>query len=238
MPRVWRLFFPLRFVTGGLPAEVLLTPRAARRVVREGSLHTFDQAALALNEDWGTHLDGKQIQRGSEAMGRRGVRQREQEGRAYEQGCRPASPPNAPALRVIGMDGGRVQTREKQGENGRRWREDKVCAATSYLPGDGTPEHPPAPRVTTYVATMEKTEAFGRRVRVEAERRGKRQAATGLVMGDGGNGIDPLSDRGASARSTIVDDYPAVCCNSRAIRCACCALEQKQFHQRQLQPRR
>jgi len=46
---------------------------------------------------------------------------------------------------VIGMDGGRVQTREKQGENGSRWREDKVCAITTYLPGDGTAEHPPEP---------------------------------------------------------------------------------------------
>ena len=68
-----------------------------------------------------------------------------------------------------------------------RWREDKVCAITSYLPGDGTPEHPPRPLVTTYEATMEKTEAFGRLVRLEAERRGLHQAQTVLVMGDGGN---------------------------------------------------
>jgi len=112
-------------------------------------LYSFDQAALALNEDWGTHLDGKQIQRWAEAMGRVVVRGREQEVEAYEQGHRPASPANAPALLVIGMDGGRVQTREKQGENGSRWREDKVSAITSYLPGDGTPEHPPTPLVTT-----------------------------------------------------------------------------------------
>ena len=46
-------------------------------MAREGALHflrdsgqAFDQAALALNEDWGTHLDGKQIQRWSEAIGR------------------------------------------------------------------------------------------------------------------------------------------------------------------------
>ena len=64
---------------------------------------------------------------------------------------------------MIAMDGGRVQTREKQGENGSRWREDKVAAVTSYLPGDGTKDHPPAPLVSTYVATMGKTEAFGKR---------------------------------------------------------------------------
>ena len=164
-----------------------MTPHAARRVAREGALHSFDQAAMALNEDWGTHLDGKQIQRWSEALGRTVMLERDAEARAYEQGCRPASPLNPPELLVIGMDGGRVQTREKQGENGSRWREDKVAAITSYLPGDGTPEHPPKPLVTTYVATMGKTEAFGKLVHVEAERRGLRHAKTVLVMGDGGN---------------------------------------------------
>ena len=172
-------------------------------------MYSFDQAALALNEDWGTHLDGKQIQRWAEAMGRVVVRGREQEVEAYEQGHRPASPANAPALLVIGMDGGRVQTREKQGENGSRWREDKVSAITSYLPGDGTPDHPPTPLVTTYVATMEKTEAFGKLVHVEAERHGMRQASTVLVMGDGGNWIDPLSERERLHDRRIVDYYHA-----------------------------
>lgn len=203
------VLFPPQVRNWGLPTEVPLTPRAARRIAREATLHSFDQAALALNEDWGTHLDGKQIQRWSEAMGRLTVRNREREVEAYEQGCRPASPANAPALLVIGMDGGRVQTRERQGENGSRWREDKVAAITSYLPGDGTPDHPPTPLVTTYVATMGKTEAFGKLVHVEAERRGMHQAATVLVMGDGGNWIDPLSDRERLHDRRIVDYYHA-----------------------------
>jgi len=115
------------------------------------------------------------------------------------------------------MDGGRVQTREKQGENGSRWREDKVSAITSYLPGDGTADHPPTPLVTTYVATMEKlvlersegTEGFGKLVHVEAERRGMRQASTVLVMGDGGNWIDPLTEREGLYDRRIVDYYHA-----------------------------
>ena len=146
-------------------------------------MHSFDQAALALNEDWGTHLDGKQIQRWAEAIGRTVVSGRDAEVRAFERGNRPATPANAPALLVIGMGGGRVQTREKQGENGSRWREDKVGAITSYLPGDGTPDHPPKPLVTTYVATMERTEAFGRVLRVEAS--APRHAAGRHGAGDG-----------------------------------------------------
>lgn len=53
----------------GLLAEVPLTPRAARRVAREGALPAFDQAALALHEDGDPHRDGKQIQRWAEALG-------------------------------------------------------------------------------------------------------------------------------------------------------------------------
>ena len=178
-------------------------------MAREGILQPFDRAAKALNEDWGTQLDGKQIQRWSESLGQTVVLARDAQVRTYEQGHRPASVLNPPALLVIGMDGGRVQTREKQGENGSRWREDKVCAITSYLPGDGTKEHPPEPLVTTYEATMEKTEAFGRLVRLEAERRGLRQAQTVLVMGDGGNWIDPLSKRERLHDQRIVDYYHA-----------------------------
>ena len=192
-----------------MPGEVPLTPRAARRIAREGALHSFDQSAKALNEDWGTHWDGKQIQRWSEAIGDVVRSGRDAEVRAYERGHRPASVLNPPALLVIGMDGGRVQTREKQGGNGSRWREDKVCAMTSYLPGDGTAAHRPKPLVTTYVATMDKTEGFGKLVHVEAERRGLRQAQTVLVMGDGGNWIDPLSHRERLHDQRIVDYYHA-----------------------------
>ena len=190
-----------------MPGEVPLTARAARRVAREGALQTFDPAARALNEDWGTQLDGKQIQRWSEALGQSVTRARDAEVRAYEQGQRPAEVANPPVLLVIGMDGGRVQTREKQGANGSRWREDKVCALTSYLPGDGTAEHPPVPLVTTYVATMGATQPFGKLVRVEAERRGLRAAEVTLVLGDAGNWIDPLSVREQLHDHRIVDYY-------------------------------
>jgi hypothetical protein len=172
-------------------------------------MQSFDQAALALNEDWGTHLDGKQVQRWAEALGQTVTSERDRQVQAFEQGMRPEGPANPPALLVIGMDGGRVQTREKQEETASRWREDKVCAITSYLPGDGTPEHPPKALVTTYVATMGDTQAFGRLVRLEAERRGLRQAETVVVMGDAGNWIDPLNERERLADQRVVDYYHA-----------------------------
>lgn len=186
-----------------------MTPRAAERVARETAAQTFDPAARALSWDWGLSLAGKQVQRWGEALGRRVQALRDGELRTYEQGQPPAGPENAPTLLVIGMDGGRVQTREKSGENGSRWREDKVGTLTSYQPGDGTRAHPPRALVTTYVATMAATEAFGKLLRVEAERRGLRQAETVLVLGDGGNWIDPLSQREHLHDQRIVDYYHA-----------------------------
>lgn len=186
-----------------------LTPRAAERVAREAAVQTFDPAARALGLDWGISLDGKQVQRWGEALGRRVQAERAAEVQAYARGRPPSGAENAPTLLVIGMDGGRVQTREKSEENGSRWREDKVGALTSYQPGDGSLKHPPQPLVTTYVATMGATEAFGKLLHVEAERRGLRRAETVLVLGDGGNWIDPLSAREQLHDQRIVDYYHA-----------------------------
>ena len=130
------VLFPPQVRDWGLPAEVPLTAHAARRVARDGALQAFDKAAAALGEDWGWTLDGKQIQRWSEAIGRTMVQGREAEVRAFEQGHRPASPANAPTLLVIGLDGGRVQMREKTVKNDSRWREDKIGTFTTYLPED------------------------------------------------------------------------------------------------------
>lgn len=186
-----------------------MTPRAARRLSREAATQGFERAAAALNEDWGTALDGKQVQRWSHSLGRGLVEQREAEIRDHERGHYPAPPAHAPALLVLGMDGGRVQYRELDSDSKSRWHEDKILTATTYQPGDGSAEHPPKPLVTTYQATMGKTESFGRMVRVEAERRGLGRAETVLVIGDGGNWIDPLAKRELLSDQRIVDYYHA-----------------------------
>lgn len=199
--------FPPQARDWSLPAEVLLTPRAACRVAREGATQSFDKAAAALNEDWDTSLDGKQIQRWSAALGGLVVARRAAEVVAYEQGQRPVCVANPPQLLVIGMDGGRVQSCEVNAQTGSRWREDKVAAITSYLPGNATT--PPQPLVTSYVATMQQTEGFGALVHVEAERRGLRDAAVVLSIGDGGNWIDPLTKRERLCDQRIVDFFHA-----------------------------
>jgi hypothetical protein len=196
--------FPPQARDWQLPGDVALTPHALRRVSREAALQPFDRAAAALNEDWGTTLDGTQVQRWAEAVGTRLARERDTELREAWCGRPPAAPPNAPALLVIGLDGGRVQMREKDPETGSRWREDKVAAVTTYQAGDGA-DRKPKPLVTTYVGTMAKAEAFGRLARVEAQRRGMDRAGQVLVLGDGGNWIDPVVEREFSGAVRILD---------------------------------
>jgi hypothetical protein len=159
--------------------------------------------------------DGKQIQRWAQALGARMVRERDAEAKAYQRGRRPAvrrelkSPANAPPpLLVIGVDGGRVQYREKDPQTQSRWHEDKVCTVTTYLPGDGSEtadRRKPQKLVTTDVATMGDCKAFGPLARLEAERRGLRAAVEVIFMGDCGNWIDPLHDRYFPSHQRIAD---------------------------------
>jgi hypothetical protein len=160
--------------------------------------------------DWGlASLDGKQVQRWGEALGASLVRARDAEVGAYRAGGRPDPPANAPALLVLGFDGGRWQGRDPDPGTGSRWREDKVLTASTYVPGDGRDPadggRRPEPLVTTHLATARDAHAFGRMAKVEAERRGYRQADVVIAMGDGGNWIDPLVDREFKVHARIID---------------------------------
>jgi len=191
-----------------LPSEANLSPKAAERVCRESAQKAFDEAARSLNMDWNTTLDGKQLQRWSEALGRGMVSGRDRQSRAYREGRYPQGPANAPQLLVIGMDGGRWQGREKDADTDSRWREDKVLTVSSYVPGDGK-DRKPAALVRTQAATSRHVTEFGIMARVEAERRGYRQARTVIALGDGGNWIDPLLERDLRVDARIIDWYHA-----------------------------
>jgi hypothetical protein len=190
-----------------------LTPRAAERLSREAAVQPFENAARSLRIDWSMEsLEGKQVQRWSEALGTTLVRQRDSEVLAYNEGRRPGCPPNEAQLLVVGMDGGRYQNREKNPETQNHWREDKVLNVTTYIPGDGgeTPDaRKPEALVTTYIATARDAQAFGPMARVEAERRGLRQAEVVIGLGDGGNWIDPLLEREFALQARIIDWFHA-----------------------------
>jgi hypothetical protein len=193
----------------GLPVEANLSPRAASRVAREAACHSFDNAARALNIDWGTNLDGKQLQRWGEALGLTLVEARQKELEGFEKDNRlPPSKENQHQLLVIGMDGGRVQSREKDEKTGSRWKEDKVLTITSCLRGDGK-EKPPQKLLTTYMATMEDAGQFARLARLEAEKRAIRWAVEVILIGDGGNWIDPICEGYFGCHARILDYYHA-----------------------------
>lgn len=191
-----------------MPAEANVSPHAAERICREAASKSFEEAAKSLTWDWKTRLDGKQVQRWGEALGRGMVRARDRQSQAHREGSYPAGPLNAPQLLVIGLDGGRYQGKDKDPDADSRWREDKVVSVSSYVPGDGTDgeqARKPQPLVTTHVATARDANAVGVMARVEAERRGYRQAQVVIGMGDGGNWIDPLFDREFMLSQRIID---------------------------------
>jgi len=183
---------------------VKLTPRAAERVGRETAVQKFDPAAKSLSIDWGFPVAGRQMQRWAQALGDVLVANRDREVREYRRGIRPPCSQSEPALLVIGLDGGRVQGKDKDANSGSRWREDKVATFTTYLPGDGCDKEP-EPLVSTSIATMADAAAFGPMVRVEAERRGVRKAVQILAICDGGNWIDPLLEKHFGALERIID---------------------------------
>lgn len=192
-----------------MPHEAQLSPKAARRVAREAATQSFDNAARALNEDWGTSFDGKQVQRWAEKLGQTLVERRHKQVQACERGERPDGPNNDAQLLVIGMDGGRVQGIEKNPDTNSRWKESKVLTISSCLKSTEK-DKPPKPLVSSYVATMENAETFGPMARTEAERRGIRQAVEAVVIGDGGNWIDPLCENHFPHCPRIIDYYHAV----------------------------
>ena len=209
--------FPPQDQAWGMDSQVNLTPKALKRVCREGAEKTFDVAARSINEDWGTHYDGKQVQRWAEHVGEEIAAKLEAERKAYQRGRRPKSTSQeAVELLVIGMDGGRVQGRRKNPETNSRWMENKVGTISRYKKGNGADQEPER-LDTTYVATMGNSHKFGELVRVETERRGIRRAVELVVIGDGAVWIDTEAERHYGSYERIVDYYHA---NERLHECA------------------
>src|SRR5581483_3601917 len=170
----------------------------------EASVQGFDNAGRALSIDWQRNLDGKQVERWSEKLGAGVTCRRDQEVLKLQEGQHPPDLPNDPQLLVIAVDGGRWQGREQNPETHSRWREDKVCAIATYMPGDGK-EKEPQRLLTTYTATVRDTGEFDSMCRLEAERRGLRQAEQVIALADGGNWIDPLLERQFHSYVRIID---------------------------------
>lgn len=191
-----------------LPTEVPLTAKAAERLGRESAIQTFAPAARALSIDWQVNLDGKQIQRWGEALGFTLFNHQQERIRGLKQGHHPEPPANAPELLVIGLDGGRYQSRQKAPESESRWKEDKIASFTSYLPGDGR-DKPPVALVNSYVASTAPSGSFGPMVKLEALARGANRAKVVINISDGAGWIDSIEQEQHLADVRIVDFYHA-----------------------------
>lgn len=177
---------------------------------REAAQLPFDVAAKSVNADWGTGYDGKQMQRWGEHYGEKVAENQERERKEYLKGRHPAGPENAPVVLAVGMDGGRVQEREKDLESQSRWHEDKVLTISSYLKGpakEAGGDPVPQRLVTTYLGTMQDSGKFGQLARVESERRGIRQALEVVVIGDGASWIDTVAGEHFGCHTRILDFY-------------------------------
>jgi hypothetical protein len=196
-----------------MPVEVDLSPKAAEKVAREAAVQSFDNAARSIAIEWCMNrLDGKQVQRWSEKLGERVVKDREHAVEAYERGQRQPCKQNDPQLLVIEMDGGRVQNRLKN-EDGSRWREDKLVTVSTALRGNPKAkkkqQREPKMLVTTHVATMGDAREIGKLARVEAEGRMLCQAEQVVVLGDGAAWIDGVCADHFACHVRIVDYYHA-----------------------------
>jgi len=65
-------------------------------VARESATQSFDNAARALNIDWGTSFDGKQIERWGESLGQTLVEARQKELQSFQAGVFPVRDDEAP----------------------------------------------------------------------------------------------------------------------------------------------
>ncbi len=157
---------------------------------------SFQKGAQLLRELSEIPLTAKQVQTISEKVGQALVPEREQKRQAFMSGQKPPSPPNPPALLVIGADGGRVQTRHEDPE--KKWREDKIGGVYRAQPcpeKSGQPYQGPKPIVKTHVATMADWDTMGEYLSQEAAQRGYDQAREKVFIGDAAQGIKSLHER-------------------------------------------
>ncbi len=187
-----------------LGLDGFLTRQATRVVTLAGVEQSFARAQTLIGELCGFQIDDDVIRRTTHAQARRA------------QAARPAQdPPKLFAeepIRVpieVHLDAGKVNTLGG-------WRDVKMGLFLAREAGSpATPEQwddrelpPPLTRVT--VAAIEGSEAFGRRVRAEADRLGVTIAADVSVLGDGAEWLWNLADEHLPQAEGVLDVYHAI----------------------------
>ncbi len=176
------------------------SPGVRRGLGRLGAWLPFAQAAATLAEVAGVQTSASTVRAVTEAVGAR--REAEATGavaRAWAEGLPPVTAPPPDRLSVA-MDGVRILGIGGAG------KEAKVgVVRPAYRRDDGEP----AAGAASYVAAFAPAEAFGRRLAVEAHRRGLEAAAEVVVLGDGAEWIWNLATEHCPGATQVVDWYHA-----------------------------
>jgi len=176
------------------------SPGLRRAIGRLGALLPFAQAADALAEVAGVQTAASTVRGVTEAVGRR----REAElaatvAAAWREGLPPVEAP-APTRLYVAMDGVRILG---TGGEGKEAKVGVVRPEANAASGAVTAA------AASYVASFAAADGFGRRLAVEAHRRGLETASEVVVLGDGAEWIWNLATEHFPAATQIVDWYHA-----------------------------
>jgi hypothetical protein len=174
-------------------------PGVRRLAARFGALLPFAQAAATLAEAAGVRLSASEVRGVTVGAGaRREAELAAEVERAWARGA-PAAAGAPPDRLYVAMDGVRVLGAEGEG------KEAKVGVVVPVR-CDGGGE---ARAAATYAASFEPAAGFGRRLALEAHRRGLEGAGEAVVLGDGAEWIWNLAAEPFPGATCIVDWFHA-----------------------------
>jgi hypothetical protein len=193
--------------TGQAPLDATLgvardshSPGVRRLMARFGARLPFAQAVADLAEAAGIQTSASTVRAVTEAVGtRRDDQLATAVAAAWRAGLPPAAAP-APTRLYVALDGTFVPA------VGGQYKEAKVGVVR---PEGGDPAGAPAPGSASYVASFAPAAEFGRRLALEAHRRGLEEAAEVVVLGDGAAWIWTLAAEHFPTATQIVDWYHA-----------------------------
>jgi hypothetical protein len=185
--------------------------RLQRKVCEANLAGSFPKAARLLKSLARLPMDDKQVQLITERVGRVLEEERGEATEAFLERRAAAPKAKPPALLVITLDGGRVQTR--QPDPGEKWKEDKVGVVYEAVP---SPEEPgreyagPAPLRRAITATMENWDTLGDHLSALADRRGYARAKDKVCLSDGAGSLASQRERCFADAVFILDHAHAV----------------------------
>lgn len=182
--------------------------RFQRTVCEANMAGSFEKAARMMESLAGVVISAKQVQLVTERIGKELHKERSQATEEYLRGRKlfASEEKDAPALLVVTLDGGRVQTRQENPEE--RWKEDKIGMVYEAIPA---PEQPgvdyagPPPLRRSITATMDPWKTLADHLSALADRRGYSRALQKICISDGAGSIASERERCFPDAAFILD---------------------------------